>query len=74
MTLLFFNSKRILDHPIVLVTDKFTISLITSCVGALQIHSIQLNQGIILYSLHSIQSEKFPFLILRLKCYKVLSM
>ena len=44
LTLFFLNSKGILGHLIVCVANKFAISLITSCVGALEIHSIQINQ------------------------------
>lgn len=60
-----------LGHLIVYVANNLAVSLIISCVGALEIHFIHLNPQIILCSVHSIQSENFPFLILRCKSFKV---
>lgn len=50
MTLFFLSSKGTLGYLTLRVANKFTISLITLHVGALEIHSIQLSQRIILCS------------------------
>ena len=72
ITLFFINSKQILGHLIVCVAKNFAITLINLLFGTLEIHFSHLNQRIMVCSIHSIHSEKFPLLILRLKNFKVL--
>lgn len=61
MTLFFLSSKWTLGYLTLRVANKFTISLITLHVGALEIHSIQLSQRIILCSVPHIWRENFHF-------------
>lgn len=57
-TLYFFNFKQTLGHLIVYLANTSAVSLIPSCVGALEIHFIHLNQRTILFSVHGIQSDR----------------